>query len=194
MTMTTARTTSVDLSAHFDTTGFSPPDHPDLAAFNIWSNSFPYEQLERTPEGRVRVGAIDFEVAADGRGSCDHIRCAGQYLELPPGRRDWIHFLAAAERRTEDAVLLHFEDGMVDPEWLRVSDFWPQTPAWFGERDGLTFDTLHYPRHVQDTMGPSLWRTRVAVPRERTLIGLRLPDNPAIHVFAIELEPSRWTS
>jgi hypothetical protein len=194
MTMTMARTTSVDLSVHLDTVGFSPADRPDLAAFNIWSNSFPYEELERTPDGAVRVGAVGFDVVADGRGTPDHVRCAGQYVELPRGHYDWIHLLAAAERRTEDTVLLHFGDGVVEPEWLRVSDFWPQSPAWFGERDGLAFTTLHYPRHVQQDLEPSLWRTRVPVPREQPLTGLRLPDNPAIHVFAIELESARWTS
>jgi hypothetical protein len=34
-------------------------------------------------------------------------------------------------------------------------------------------------------MGPSIHRVRVPVPRETDLRAVRLPDNPAIHIFAM---------
>jgi hypothetical protein len=39
-------------------------------------------------------------------------------------------------------------------------------------------------------MGPAIWRTRVPVPRETELAALHLPDNSAIHIFAITLMQS----
>ena len=84
-------------------------------------------------------------------------------------------------------MLLYYEDGSIDPEWLRVSDFWPETPGRFGERESLRCVSLHYPRHVQAPMGPVIWRERVPVPREVPLAAIRFPDNPAIHVFALTL-------
>jgi hypothetical protein len=189
--MVTARslpTRSVDLAEHVDNVGFSSAARTDLAAFNIWSNSLPFEQLPITRDGHVDVGPVTFRLLADGQGNADNVRCAGQLVAVPPGHYDWIHLLAAAERRTEDAVLLHFTDASIDPERLRVSDFWPETEAWFGERDGIRFGALHYPRHVQPEMGPALWRERIPVTREGPLAAIRMPDNPAIHVFAMELQ------
>lgn len=190
-TSTVIPTTTVDLRPHHDNTGFSTVAGTADAAFNIWSNSFPLEQVPWEEPGRTRVGPVVFRLDADGRGGPDNIRCAGQLLTVPPGRYDWIHLLAASERRTEDTVWLHFQDGRADPETLRVSDFWPQTPPWFGEPDGLSFSVLHYPRHVQERMGPAIWRERVPVTRQAPLSAVRLPDNPAMHVFALELEAAR---
>jgi hypothetical protein len=45
--------------------------------------------------------------------------------------------LAAAERCCEDSVELNFDDGSVDAESLRVSDFWA-TPAWSTWSIGLS--------------------------------------------------------
>jgi hypothetical protein len=174
----------VDLSAHFDNTGITRLDHLSGGAFSIWGNTFPAEELPDGPT--MQSGGVSFRFPDRGPGG-DNIRCAVQFIELPSGRYDWIYLIAAAERRTEDAMLLHYADGSIDPEWLRVSDFWPETPGRFGERESLRCRSLHYPRHVQTPMGPALWRERVPVPREVALAGIRFPDNPAIHVFALTL-------
>jgi hypothetical protein len=36
-----------------------------------------------------------------------------------------------------------------------------------------------------------VWRHRVPVPREADLTAVRLPDNPAIHIFAMTLLEAR---
>jgi hypothetical protein len=176
--------TEVDLSAHFDNTGLTRSDGLSGGAFSIWSNTFPAEELPDGPT--IELGGLPFRFPGRGPGG-DNMRCAAQLIEVPPGRYDWIYLIAAAERRTEDPVLLHYADGAIDPEWLRVSDFWPETPGRFGEREWLRCDSLHYPHHVQTSMGPSIWRERVPVPREVALAAIRFPDNPAIHIFALTL-------
>jgi hypothetical protein len=180
----TRNATEVDLSSYFDNRGITRRDDLSGGAFNIWSNTFPAGEL---PSGPVIIsGGLRFRFPDSGPAG-DNLRCTGQLLEVPPGRYEWIYLLAAAERRTEDSVLLHFSDGSVDPEWLRVSDFWPETPGRFGEQESLRCRSLHYPRHVQAPMGPAIWRERVPVPRESVLTAVRFPDNPAIHVFALTL-------
>lgn len=176
--------TEFDLSPYFNNAGITGQEDLSAGAFNIWSNSFPAEELPRGPT--TLSGRLPFRFPGHGPGG-DNMRCAAQLLEVPPGRYEWIYLLAAAERRTEDSVLLHYADGSIDPEWLRVSDFWPQTPGRFGEREALRCRSLHYPRHVQTAMGPAIWRERVPVPREEALMAIRFPDNPAIHVFALTL-------
>jgi hypothetical protein len=180
-------TTMLELRPHLDNIGITRADDLAGGAFNIWSNTFPAEHLPPVDaDGCVEVGGLPFRFPATGCGP-DNVRCAGQHVAVPAGRYDWIHLLAGAERRTEDPLLLHFADGNTDPEWLRVPDFWPQTPPHFGVADGVVFPVMHYPRHVQRDMAPAIWRVRVAVPRESELVGIHLPDNPAIHVFAVTL-------
>lgn len=183
-----ARAVAIDLSRHLDNTGSTWADNLDGGAFNIWCNTFPAEELP--PDGLVEVGGIPFRLAGRTRGRPDNLRCGRQLLAVPPGRYDWIHVLAAAERRTEDLLLLHYATGAVDPEWIRISDFWPETPPRFDETPALRFSRMHYPRHVQHNMLPVIWNQRVPVPRQQDLAGIRLPDNPAIHLFAVTCVPA----
>ena len=180
----------VDISPHFDNRGITGRGELSQGGFNIWDNTYPAEELP-APGGVVEVGSAPFRFPAPSPDGRDNLRCAGQLIQLPVGRYDWLYLLAASERRSEDTVYLHYADGSVDPEWLRVSDFWAETPPHFGEEAGLRCTVLHYPRHVQPFMGPAIWRTRVPVPRETSLAAVRLPDNPAIHIFALSLVPHR---
>jgi hypothetical protein len=178
----------VDLAGHADNTGITPADRPSAGAFNIWGNTFPADELPS--KGPVVVDGIPFRFPMAAVGEPDNVRCAGQLIELPRGRYDWMQVLAAAERRTEDQILLHYGDGGMDPEWLRISDFWPQTPSRFGESAAFRCTRMHYPRHIETKMGPVIWRQRVPVPRQAELTAVRLPDNPAIHLFALTLVPA----
>lgn len=179
---------TVDLDPYADNTGITTAERTAAGGFNIWGNTYPADQLPAA--GPVRVDGIPFRFPPAAPGRPDNVRCAGQFVDLPAGRYDWIQLLAAAERRTEDPLWLHYADGTVDPEWLRVSDFWPQTAARFGETPAFQCTRMHYPRHVDDKFGPSIWRQRVPVPRSTPLRAVRLPDNPAIHLFAMTLVPA----
>ena len=181
---------AVDLRDWFDNRGLTPESDLAGGAFNVWSNTFPAEDLP-ADGSRVQVGDVPFEFPARGGTGADNLRCAGQLIPLPPGRYDWLYLLAAAERRTEDLLHLHYAGGAVDPEWLRVSDFWPQTADRFGARPAFRCTAMHYPRHVQRGVDPVIWRHRVPVPRHAELAAVRLPDNPAAHIFALTLAPAR---
>jgi len=166
----------------------------DTGGLNIWSNTFPAEQLPE-PGSLVEVGGVPFVFPAEpgSNGDADNIRCAGQFVPIPPGRYDWIYVLATAERRTEDCVLVHFAGGAVDKESLRISDFWPDSEPHFGETLAYQCSRLHYRNHSQRNMPPTIWRQRIAVVRAVELVGMRLPDNPAIHIFAVTLiRASGW--
>jgi hypothetical protein len=174
----------VDLAPHCDNHGISASRWPTGGGFNIWANTFPAEQLP--PPGTVTdVGGMPFRFPAGAVGQADNIRCRGQQVAVPPGRYDWLYLLAAGERRTEDVLTLRYADGRQRRQWLRVSDFWPETPARFGELLAFRCTGMHYPRHPQRNMSPAIWRTRVPVTDPGVVVGLTLPDNPALHVFAL---------
>ncbi|WP_218009253.1 hypothetical protein [Herbidospora cretacea] len=175
----------VDISGHLNNTGISAATDTKSGAFNVWGNSFAAEYL---PGGGdlVHVAGVPFRFPPVGDGP-DNIRCAGQFLTVPEGRYDWVHVLAAAERRCEDVVETHYADGSVDAEPLRVSDFWA-APAWFGEVKAFESLVMHYPHHVQRGVSAVMWAQRVPVTRRADLTGLRLPRNAAVHLFAVTLQ------
>jgi hypothetical protein len=174
----------IDLRDVFDNVGITAADATAGGGLNIWGNTLPADRLPSV--GSLSLfGGVPFAFPARSVAGCDNLRCARQLLALPVGEYDWLHVIAAAERRTEDEVFLHYAGGATDMEWLRVSDFWPETGAWFGEPDAARCDVLHYPRHIQGRFSPTVWRQRIPVPRYAPLAAVRLPDNPAIHVFAL---------
>ncbi len=172
----------VPLDAHRDNVGITGQDTLCAGALNVWGNSLAAEHLPSG--GPVVVGGVRFTFPDSGAGVPDNVRCAGQFVAVPPGRYDWIYLLATAERRVEDDLVLHFENGAVDLEPLRISDFWAAVAA-FGEPAAFRSPVMHYRRHVQDRVPGTIWMPRVPVTRPARLTGIRLPRNIAIHVFAV---------
>lgn len=179
---------AVRLAAHRNNRAISTAADTRAGAFNVWGNSFAAEHLPAgdTP---VLVGGVPYDFPPVGSPGPDNVRCDGQFIALPAGRYDWLHLLVASERRTEDTVWLHFADTAVEPEWLRVSDFWA-APAWFGEVAAFRTPVMHYPHHIQEGVPACMWSQRVPVSRRGTLTGVRLPRNIAVHVFAATLQTS----
>ncbi|HLL64398.1 MAG TPA: hypothetical protein VK453_01485 [Micromonosporaceae bacterium] len=179
----------IDLSPHLDNVGTSTAADTKVGRFNVWGNSFAAEDLP-APGSDAVVDGIRFRLPPFGSGEPDNVRCAGQYLPVAPhdGLDDWLYLLASAERRVEDEVSLHFVDGAVDFEAVRVSDFWA-APAAFGETNA--FETLmHYPHHTQFGVPAAIWCQRVPVTRRAPLVGIGLPHNIALHIFAATLLPA----
>jgi hypothetical protein len=175
----------IDISSHRNNTGITAASETGEGAFNVWGNSYAAEYL---PAGKslVDVDGVPYEFPPVCSGP-DNVRCAGQFVEVSAGRYDWIHVLAASERRCEETVELNFADGTVDAEPLRISDFWA-APAWFGEVKAFESPVMHCPRHVQRGVPAVIWSQRVAVTRRADLIGILLPRNVAVHVFALTLQ------
>lgn len=178
----------VDLSPHFNNDGISYASNPADGSFNLWGSTYPAEELPPSLS-TVDIDGVPFRFPPKEDGRLNNVLCAGQLVEVPPAVYDWLYLLAASERRTEDWVYLHYASGAVDPEWLRVSDWWPEAPARFGEVVAFRASVLHYPRHVQAGMRPTIWRQRVPVTRHEVLMTVRLPDNASMHIFAATLVP-----
>lgn len=176
----------VGLAPYLNNVGATSKARIESGAFNVWGNSFAADYL---PRGRTIVDGVVFELAAARDGEPDNVRCEGELVAVRPGRYDWIYVLAAAERRAEDEVALHFTDGSVDFEALRISDFWAAEPA-FGELMAFQSPMMHYPHHVQPNVSAMLWLQRIPVTRRLPLGGIHLPRNVAIHLFALTLLPS----
>lgn len=173
----------LDLTPLFNNDGISYAQNLRDGGFNVWNNTFPAEEL---PESLslIDVAGIPFRFPSKEDGCLNNVVCAGQRLEVPVARYDWIYLLTAGERRSEDLVYMHYAGGAVDPEWLRVSDFWPEAGSRFGEIEAFRCTQMHFPRHVQPRVQPGIWMQRLPVPRQEPLAWLHLPDNLSMHIFA----------
>lgn len=175
----------VDLAPFVDNRGIVAAVGSGGRGFNIWDNAFPADELPPAG-GTCTVGGVPFRFPLAG--AADNVRCLGQLVPLPAGSRpSWLSVLGAAERRAEDVLRLHYADGGVRSQWLRLSDFWPDTPPRFGDTQAYRCSRLLYPRHEQLNMAPTIWQQRVPVTRPGEVIAVELPDNPAMHVFALTL-------
>jgi hypothetical protein len=181
----TAITQIVDLSPLLNNIGATPAAAKGSGQFNVWRNSFASEEMPE--QDTLVLGGIDFLTAHLRDADADNVRCDGQLLPVPRARYDWLHLLAAGERRVEDNLCLHFANGAADFEDVRVSDFWA-APAVFGEQPAMSSEAMHYPQHVQFGVPATMWWQRVPVTRRADLQSVRLPRNPALHIFAVTLQ------
>jgi hypothetical protein len=179
-------TVTLDLSEVLDNVGATPPALRDQGSFNVWGNSFAAEQLQLQAGDSLIIDGVRFRLGRLNSAEPDNVCCAGQLVPVPPGRYDWLYLLVAGERQVEDELGLHFSDSTADFERIRVSDFWAAS-AIFGETVALRSESMHYPYHVQYGISATMWCQRVPVTRRAELTLVRLPRNPALHVFAISL-------
>lgn len=179
----------LDLLGWRNNVGITAHTATGVGALNVWRNSLPAEEV---PAGKeLVVEGVPFAFPEAGNGEPDNLRCEGQTVPFPQGRFDWIYLLAAGERRVEDEIALHFADGSVDFEDIRVSDFWAAAPH-FGETLAQETSAMHYPHHVQRGVSGMIWCQRVPVVRRAELCAVRLPANAALHVFAATLCRQVW--
>ncbi|MFJ4670416.1 hypothetical protein [Kitasatospora purpeofusca] len=149
---------------------------------NVWRNSLPAQDAPL----ELLVDGVPLRTARlDGTGP-DNVRCAGQRIEVPERRWDWLYLIGCGERRVRDVLTWHFSDGTVDRDHLALSDLW-EGRSDFGEELALRTDVIHYPHHVQERIGITLWCQRVPVTSRKPLTAMSLPRNPAVHLFALTL-------
>jgi hypothetical protein len=129
-------------------------------------------------EGVVDVAGVPFapwaggEAPREGRAGPG---IAGWLLEVPPGRYDVAHVLAASDHDARVEVHLHYEDGD-DPEWLHVSSSCREQ-ARYGEPAAP----------VRTPSGGRVWAARVPVTRRRELWAIRLPERGPVTVVGLTL-------
>lgn len=176
----------VDISSFFDNDAISYANNLSDGRFNVWWNTFPAEELPPS-NTEIEIEGIPFLFPSKEDGEMNNMIVDGQLIEIESAFYDWIYILAAGERRAEDTVYLYYENGEIDQEWIRVSDFWPGD-SFFGEPIGIRTQNMHYPHHIQHNHQPTIWLQRIPVPRINSRLSkISFPKNKAIHIFAITL-------
>lgn len=176
----------VDLTPYADCIGVAPGDTSAGGAFNIWGNTFPADELP-APGRPFHLDGVTFTLlAADGR-TPDNVRAvaSGSTSTLPA----WTESTSWPPR-----------SGAPRTPWWSSTATAPDVHSGCGcptsgprrrpvSRNGWRCGAAgcSTPRHSQDRMAPAIWAQRVGVAVPQEAVALVLPDNPALHLFAVTL-------
>ncbi len=180
----------VDLGSAANNKGISSRATLADGGFNVWGNSYPSEEM---PAGEAIVEFGDFPFRFPGRQTrcADNVVCTGQRISFEEGIFCGMSVLGAAERRSANVMTFVADTGACRAVPLCLSDWWPGARSHFRNRLALRSSCLHYPRHIQTNMSPAIWVHSVAFASIRAGVAV-LPDNPALHIFSLTLEFSRY--
>ena len=203
---------SVDLSPHLNNAGIAsavhrPPDGLDGLGTTFYAESLPASGTTITCQG------TPFIFPDKGDGLDDNIACEAQEIALPKGAYRAIHILGMCDWRAfEEPLRLKAPNGTYMETPLGLSDASHYQGLQYGEHEALacplvTPDSL-VPHVVlfgidlpdfgidlpdagyemkETHMDAGIWHQVIPVEPPRPLVGLVLPDNPSMHLFALTL-------
>lgn len=184
--MTSSQMYFVDLINAMNNCGISRRDNLADGMFNVWGNSYPSDELPDSG-AIVKFGEVTFRFPEKETRPVDNVVCVGQSIVLEDGIYFGLSILGAAERRSSDFVSFISSTGAKIDVPVCLSDWWSSSRGYFRNTLAVRCSCMHYPRHVQNNVFPALWIHHVALPNISTSL-LVLPDNPALHIFALTLE------
>ena len=170
---------------------FDCPDH----AADIPGSTFPAESLPSTGSA-FSFGGVHFLFPSTEQGDYNNLACAGQGIEVPPGRYRALHVVGTSENGSfRDTLQLAYKEGPAEAE-LALTD-WCQ-PASFGERTAFEAGcryTYSSDRGsvVREAIKPRIWLVTIRLDAGKTLESLTLPYNRRMHLFAATLEAVEWS-
>ncbi len=185
-----------DQSGHFSTwrtalnaTVISDDDAATEGCFDRGCDSFSSDALAAggaTAGGKVSVNGQNFDWLNNGSGRPDSITASGQTIDYF-GSGTTLGFLGASSGGdVSGTVTLNYSDGTSSTATLGFPNWVTSNPTAFGDSTAVT--ALH-----RDTpKGPDSTGTHyvvsyapVAIKAGKSLVSIKLPNNPALHVFSL---------
>lgn len=183
----------VDLSPYWNNDGISWEMNRTDGDLDGAGMTFPAEALPAAMKTTELCGVtMLFPDTTDG--ALNNVSMAGQQIGVPRGQYCLIHVLGVSEGGSfREDVVLEYKDGSTDGETLGLTDC---RPHWgklkFDEQAAIRFDEMHFPPgdpHRNRAPGIcGMWLQTLKVDARKELFAVQLPDNPAMHVFAMTLQ------
>ncbi|MEV6110810.1 alpha-L-fucosidase [Streptomyces sp. NPDC051940] len=177
----------VSLDALFDNDGI------DTAAarggsFDGSGYTYPGEEL---PAGRIEVAGTPFDFPSSAAGAANNVVALGQRIELPRGHYLAAVFLASSSYGTgSGTAVVHYADGSTSAAPMSA-------PDWYSGGGELTAPYRYRPDGTQDPHQVAVSVVELALDPQREAVALTLPttnpaqpNQPALHVFALSLQPA----
>ncbi|MEV8523797.1 alpha-L-fucosidase [Streptomyces sp. NPDC052000] len=150
--------------------------------------TYPAEEL---PTGAVELDGVRYVFPGAAAGAKNNIVALGQRIDLPPGRYLSALFLVAASYGAASGqATVHYADGSTSAAALGG-------PDWYGGSGQLTAAYRYGPDGSKDPHPVVVATAELPMDPGREAVALTLPvtnpaqpDKPALHVFALSLQPA----
>ena len=196
---------SVDLSPHLNNAGIASAGHRITDGLDGLGTTFCAESFPDSGMTIICQGT-PFIFPDKGDNLDDNIACEAQEIALPIGAYSALHILGMCDWRAfEESLRLKAPNGTYMETPLGLSDASHYQGLQYGEHEALacplvTPDSL-IPHVVlfgidlpddgyemtETRIDAGIWHQVILVEPPRPLVGLVLPDNPSMHLFALTL-------
>jgi hypothetical protein len=180
------------LAAAFDNIGTTPESDTSKGDFDGGGDSYSAEALAKvgaTPGATIQANGETFTWPASTPGTPDNVTAGGQAIDLT-GAGSRLAFLGAEAGFTSGDVTVTYTDGTTSTGTLGFPNWCCSTTDDYGSKVALTTD------HRDTPAGPANFGTSyqvfsntVALDPGKTVRTVTLPEQAAIHVFAMSVTP-----
>ncbi|WP_307806345.1 NEW3 domain-containing protein [Streptomyces sp. FH025] len=180
------------LEAAFNNVGATSESDTTPGNFDGGGDSYSTQALARagaTPGAAISANGLGFTWPSADAGRADNVSAAGQEITFG-GQGQTLGFLGAEAGSVSGTVTVTYTDGTTSTGQLGFPN-WCCTPTdAFGAKTAFTMD------HRNTPTGPAnfgisygVFTNTVPLTPGKTIRSVRLPDAPAIHVFALTVQP-----
>ncbi|MGA5097051.1 NEW3 domain-containing protein [Streptomyces lavendulocolor] len=177
------------LAATFDNVAVTNDTNPTPGDFDGYGNSYSAQALAAagvTPGAALTFNSIGFTWPNAAPGTNNNTRASGQLVPVS-GSGAAVAFLGSGVGSSSSGtVTVYYTDGTTSTGTLGFPNWLSDTPTQFGAQTAVTTNYRNTPS------GPAnqgnayrVYYNNVTLTAGKTVAAVQLPDNPAIHVFAI---------
>ncbi|MEY9874255.1 alpha-galactosidase [Streptacidiphilus sp. MAP12-33] len=180
------------LAAAFDNVGATSESATTAGNFDGGGDSYSTEALAKagvTPGATVSANGLSFTWPSAAPGTADNVSTSGQEITLT-GKGSTLGFLGAEAGFVSGTVTVTYTDGTTSTGQLGFPNWCCAPTDAYGAKTAFTTD------HRNTPTGPAnfgisygVFTNTVPLTPGKTVQAVTLPDAPAIHVFALTIQP-----
>ena len=180
------------LSAGFNNVGVTSESAPAPGGFDSTGDSYSAEALATagvTPGSKVSANGLSFDWPTSAAGTPDNVAASGEEVTLT-GQGSSLAFLGSETGAVSAPVVVTYTDGTTSTGQLGFPNWCCTPPTAYGAQVAITTD------HRDTPAGPANFGTSyqvfsntVPLTAGKTVQSVTLPNQPAIHLFALSVTP-----
>ena len=180
------------LSAAFNNVGVTSESNPAPGNFDSTGDSYSSEALAAagvTPGSKISANGLSFDWPTSAAGTPDNVAASGQEVTLS-GQGGSLAFLGSETGAVSAPVVVTYTDGTTSTGELGFPNWCCTPPTAYGAQVAITTD------HRDTPTGPANFGTSyqvfsntIPLTANKTVQSVTLPNQPAIHLFAVSLTP-----
>ena len=180
------------LAAAFNNVGVTSESAPTPGNFDSTGDSYSAEALATagvTPGSTVTANGLSFSWPTAGAGTPDNVAASGEEVTLG-GQGSSLAFLGSETGAVAAPVVVTYTDGTTSTGQLGFPNWCCTPPTAYGAQVAITTD------HRDTPTGPAnygisyqVFSNTVPLTAGKTVQSVTLPNQPAIHLFALSVTP-----